>query len=89
MFKKQKITFIVDVCVENDEDKFHAYCPALKGVHIDGDTEEEAVKNVKIAISLYIQSLIKHGDPIPLQVIKALDKPIRLCKYIRVPLPGF
>lgn len=71
MFKKKiNITFRIGICMENDDDRFHAYCPALEGVHVDGETREEAVENAKLAVELYIQSLIKHGDPIPLQVIR-------------------
>jgi predicted RNase H-like HicB family nuclease len=66
--KRAKITFKFGICVESDGDGFHAYCPALPGVHVDGDSREEAIENAKIAISLYIKSHIKHNDPIPIQV---------------------
>jgi predicted RNase H-like HicB family nuclease len=68
--KNNSITFKVDICVEEDGQTFYAYCPALKGIHIDGQTREEALQNVKTAIVLYIESLIKHGDAIPLQTIE-------------------
>jgi predicted RNase H-like HicB family nuclease len=32
-----------------------AYCPALKGCVTQGRTEEEAVKNLKEAIELYLE----------------------------------
>ncbi len=32
------------------------YCPALKGCVSQGPTEEEALKNIKEAIELYIES---------------------------------
>jgi predicted RNase H-like HicB family nuclease len=66
--KKGKLAVKVEICIEKDEDRFYAYCPALKGIHIDGDTETEAVQNIKEAISLYILSLLKHGDPIPITI---------------------
>ncbi len=66
--KKHKITFQVDICVGKDSHGYHAFCPALKGVHMDGETEEKAVENIKVAIVLYIKSLIKHHEPIPLQM---------------------
>lgn len=69
MFKKKgNLSFRVEICVESDDDRFHAYCPALKGVHVDGKTADEALENAREAIVLYIKSLIKHGDPIPLDV---------------------
>ena len=64
--KASIIKFRLEICVERDEDVYYAYCPALKGVHVDGDTEEEAIKNAKDAAGAYIRSLIKHGEVIPL-----------------------
>ncbi|MDY6951206.1 MAG: type II toxin-antitoxin system HicB family antitoxin [Thermodesulfobacteriota bacterium] len=33
-----------------------AYCPALKGCITQGRTEEEAIKNIKEAIELYLEA---------------------------------
>ena len=66
---KPIIGFRIEVVVEPDEIGFHAYCPALKGLHTGGDTEEEAVQNVRDAAMSYLQSLIKHGDPIPVGIV--------------------
>jgi len=71
--KKHRITFEVAVCVENDGDGFHAYCPALAGVHVDGNTEQEAIENVREAVFLYITSLIKHNDPIPIHIVRSIE----------------
>lgn len=62
------IGFQIEVIIEPDEDGFHAYCPALVGLHTDGATEEEALTNAKDAATAYLRSLIKHGDPIPVGV---------------------
>ncbi len=61
---KPIIEFRIEVIVEPDDIGFHAYCPALKGLHTSGDTEEEALQNAKDAAIAYLESLIKHGDPI-------------------------
>jgi len=74
MFKRtNKITFEINICIVKDDVGYHAFCPALKGVHMDGDTQEEAKENVKTAIELYINSLRKHNEPIPLQIISNDD----------------
>jgi predicted RNase H-like HicB family nuclease len=65
---KFSIEFRVSVIIEPDGDGFHAYCPALKGLHVYGDTEGEAMRNAGNAASAYFESLIKHGDPIPVGV---------------------
>lgn len=56
---------IVTICVERDGDGFYAYAPALKGLHVGGDTEEEALTNAKDGIILYLESLSDHGEPLP------------------------
>lgn len=43
---------------------FTALCPTL-GVADDGDTIEEALENVKGAIQVYIDSLVKDKEPVP------------------------
>ncbi|MDZ7669279.1 MAG: type II toxin-antitoxin system HicB family antitoxin [Gammaproteobacteria bacterium] len=58
------------ILVEADDNGFHAYCPELQGIHVHGGTEAEAVEHAKVAANLYIQSLIKHDDPIPLGVVE-------------------
>ena len=44
---------------------YTAYCPTL-GVADDGDTIEEAVKNVRDAIDIYVKSLIDDKLPVPI-----------------------
>jgi predicted RNase H-like HicB family nuclease len=54
------------VIIEQDEDGvFVAQCPALPGCISQGATREEAQANIKEAITGYLESLKKHGEPIP------------------------
>ncbi|HDG62130.1 MAG: hypothetical protein DRP30_06300 [Thermotoga sp.] len=48
-----------------DDGGFHAWVPALPGCHVQGDTKEEALKNLQEAVLLYIESLKAHGEEIP------------------------
>jgi predicted RNase H-like HicB family nuclease len=66
---KREIVFRVPIDIEPDEDGFHAYCSCLKGLHVGGKTEEEARAFARDAAIAYIESLIKHGDPIPLSPV--------------------
>ena len=79
MFRqKPMLGFRIEVIVEPDETGFHAYCPALKGLHVGGDTEAEALKNARDAALAYLESLIKHHDPIPVGIVtreSAVEKP--------------
>ncbi len=54
------------VLLERDEDGFYvAQVPALPGCISQGKTREEAIENIKDAIRGYLESLKKHGEPIP------------------------
>lgn len=56
------------VVLEREADGgFHAFCPALKGCHSEGDTIDEAVSNVREAIEAYLESLAARGEPIPVE----------------------
>ena len=63
--KQQSFKISVTVVLEEDTVGYHASCPGFKGLHVTGKSKKEALENVKDAISCYLLSLIKHGDPIP------------------------
>lgn len=49
---------VFKVVIQQDEDgRFNASCPELKGCHSFGDTVDEALKNIREAIELYIEDL--------------------------------
>jgi len=54
------------VVIEPDEDGvFVAECPALPGCISQGMTRTEALANIKDAMTGYLASLKKHGEPVP------------------------
>ena len=55
----------VSVVVEPDGDGYHAYCPAFKGLHVAGETEDDALEGAREAVMAYLKSIVSHGDPIP------------------------
>ncbi len=40
-------------------------CPALPGCHSQGETQEEALANIREAIRAYLESLVKHNQLSP------------------------
>jgi predicted RNase H-like HicB family nuclease len=66
-FKKEQQTLALKIAyvIEEDEGRFHAFAPALKGLHVDGNTKDEALRNLVAGIGVYIDSLVRHGDPLP------------------------
>ncbi len=54
------------VILEVDEDGIYVVSvPSLPGCISQGKNREEALKNIEDAIKGYIESLKKHGEPIP------------------------
>lgn len=47
----------VSIIIEKDDNGYYAYCPELKGCQSEGGSYEEALKNIKEAIELYIETL--------------------------------
>jgi predicted RNase H-like HicB family nuclease len=60
-------TSTLNMVIEPDEDRWHAYCPAL--VHPRrsnmGHTEQEALKNIRDVVRMVVESLTVHGQPAP------------------------
>lgn len=63
---KLKFEFVVHV--EKDGDGYYAFCPGIKGLHVDGATEEEAIENATEGVRVRIESLLKDGEPLPVGV---------------------
>jgi len=55
---------------------FHAYCPALRGCHSEGQTEEEAMQHIREAIEVYLESLAAHNEPIPQENLAVRSVPV-------------
>jgi predicted RNase H-like HicB family nuclease len=54
------------ILISQDEDGvFVAECPSLPGCISQGTTRELALQNMQDAIKGYLESLKKHGDPVP------------------------
>ncbi len=54
------------VMLDPEEDGGYAvWVPTLPGCVSQGETREEALANIQEAIRCYLQSCVKHGEPIP------------------------
>ncbi len=62
-----KYTVIIE---RGHESGYVAYAPALKGCVSQGETREEALKNVKEAMEAYVEALLEDGLPLPTEVGK-------------------
>ena len=60
-------TYTLKVVVEPDEDRWHAYAPALEsqGAATWGETREEALRHIEEVVRLVVESMVEHGEPLP------------------------
>lgn len=68
------------VIIEPDGKYFHAYVPALRGCHTSGKTMLEAKKNIREAITVYLEALMKLKESIPVDESFELFETIALKK---------
>jgi antitoxin HicB len=61
----RKYTIILDPDI--DEGGYTVTVPALPGCVTQGDTIEECIQRAQEAIAGYIESLIAHGESVPLE----------------------
>lgn len=47
------------------EGGYVVYVPVLPGCHTQGETLEEAERNIREAISVYLESLLSHKERLP------------------------
>jgi len=52
------------VIIEKD-DGYFASCNDLQGCYTQGETYEEAIENIKDAISLHVEDRIEAGEEVP------------------------
>lgn len=80
-------TYIFKVVLEKDkwpdepDEKaiWRAYIPALQAAHAWGDTQQEAMENLKNAVDLIIQDFVERGEKIPEepeQYIQTYEEPL-------------
>jgi predicted RNase H-like HicB family nuclease len=67
MKEKTPKTYLFKVVIEPDEDRWFAYCPALKeyGAATWGYTKEEALKNIQEVVEMIIEELKEEKIKIP------------------------
>ena len=73
--------YVYRVVIEPDEGRYYAEIPALPGCHSWGYTYEEALKNMKEALELWLEVKKEAGEPIPVddpQTLRSAPLTIRV-----------
>ena len=58
-------SYQLPILIEKDEDGYFASCPDLQGCYTQGETYEEALKNIEDAIKLHLADRKDEIDAIP------------------------
>lgn len=58
-------TYRFSIIIEQDEHGYFVRCPELQGCYSQGDTYEEAMKNIKDAIRLHVQDRMADRERLP------------------------
>jgi predicted RNase H-like HicB family nuclease len=68
-------TYTCKVVAEPDEDRWHAYCPALErqGAATWGNTREEALRHIHEVVQLVVESMIEHGEQLQEQTTEEVQ----------------
>lgn len=53
------------VVIEKDKNGYFVFCPAFQGCYSQGETYEEAVKNIKDAIKLHLVDRLASRESLP------------------------
>ncbi|OFW08906.1 MAG: hypothetical protein A3H27_02160 [Acidobacteria bacterium RIFCSPLOWO2_02_FULL_59_13] len=59
--------YVYRVNILPDEGRYYAEVPALPGCYSWGHTYEEALKNIKEAVELWLEVKKESGEPIPIE----------------------
>ena len=65
MAERQMVQNFEVILETEDEGGYHVFCPLLKGCHSCGNNRDEALKNIKEAIKLWLESAQDLGIEIP------------------------
>ena len=67
-------TFRFAVFIGKDSDGFFAICPELQGCYSQGNSYEEALKNINDAIRLHVEDRLACGEEIPQPKLASLTQ---------------
>jgi predicted RNase H-like HicB family nuclease len=80
------------IAVEKDGKGFHGFAPALKGLHVDGKTLAETLRRADQAVQMYLDSLERTGDPLPvspyIRVRFRANRPRPILRTVNVQWPS-
>jgi len=65
--KQYNLPIIIESC---EEGGYFARCPTFPGCHVEANSIPKAIEYIEDAISAFIDSYKKHGDPLPAEILQ-------------------
>jgi len=60
--KEYRFTVVIEPC---EEGGYFAYCPALPGCHVEGETYEQTLAEMRLSIDAFLEDYKSGGQLIP------------------------
>jgi len=60
--KEFRFTILIEPC---EEGGFFGMCPAFPGCHVEGETYEETISEMRKAVEAFARDYIAEGEPLP------------------------
>ena len=57
-----RFTVVIESC---EEGGYYAECPALPGCHVEAESLDDALAEMRLVIRAYLEDLREAGEPIP------------------------
>ena len=70
----ERYKYSIEIFYSEEDEGYIALAPELPGCSAFGETEEEALKEIKVAIDLWLEAAQKEGRGIPRPIEKELLK---------------
>lgn len=67
--KSDHPVFCVLITVQRDGDLYYAQCPQIGGIHVCGESVDEAREAAEDAFVTYLEMSLRNGDPIPREIL--------------------
>ncbi len=59
---EMRFTVVIEPC---EEGGYYAECPALSGCHVEAESLDDALAEMRLVIRAYLDDLRESGEPIP------------------------
>ena len=59
---EHRFTVVIEPCAEGG---YFADCPSLRGCHVEAETVDGALKEMRAVVAAYVADLRETGEPIP------------------------